>query len=221
MWLKVEAELANRFPDLKALIAYVHEVTVQKENLELEEFKQSVIQDLKSHYSLDSIKEQPIFRACRDFYWRIGIDPTKTRPSAEALLRRVVAGKPFPRINTVVDAYNLASASTGIAIGAFDYSKIEGDLLLRSARPGERFRGIGMQEPEILKGNEPVVSDSKKLIAIYPYRDSDETKVTEKTKEVLLLICGVPGIPEEKLQYAAELTIDYITRFCGGKGELP
>jgi len=221
MWLKVEAELASRFPELKALVARVHGIAVRKESPELEEFKQSVVQDLKSRYSLDSIKNQPVFRAYRDFYWRIGIDPTKTRPSGEALLRRVVAGKPFPRINTVVDAYNLASASTGIAIGAFDHNKIEGELLLRRARPGETFRGIGMLEPEILKGNEPVVSDSRKLIAIYPYRDSDETKVTEQTTEVLLLICGVPGISEEKLHETAELTIDYITRFCGGRGEIP
>jgi DNA/RNA-binding domain of Phe-tRNA-synthetase-like protein len=220
MWLRVDPELSARFPDLRALLVTIRGVEVRKESPELEDFKHSELQNLRASYSLDSLKDRPVFRAYRDFYWRIGIDPTKTRPSGEALLRRIVAGKPFPRINTLVDAYNLASARTGVAIGVFDRAKIKGDLILRTARPGESFRGIGMREPETLKGNEPVVSDDEKLIAIYPYRDSDDTKVTERTTDALAMICGVPGIPEETLRETAELVVRYITRFCGGRGEV-
>jgi DNA/RNA-binding domain of Phe-tRNA-synthetase-like protein len=221
MWLRVEEELTNTFEGLRALIAFVRGVKVERENPRLQEFKRELIDELKRKYTLEQLKELEIFRAYRNFYWRVGIDPTKTRPSGEALLRRVLAGKPFPKINTLVDAYNLASTRTGIAIGAFDCSRLKGELLLRRAKPGESFTGIGMREPEILKGNEPVVCDGEKLIAIYPYRDSDETKVTEQTREALLLICGVPGIGKEKLLATAELTVEYITRFCGGAGEVP
>ncbi|MEA1905109.1 MAG: phenylalanine--tRNA ligase beta subunit-related protein, partial [Candidatus Hadarchaeota archaeon] len=63
---------------------------------------------------------------------------------------------------------------------------------------------------------EVVISDAEKLVAIYPYRDSDETKVTPSTENVLLLVCGVPGIREETLQDALNTAVDYITRFCGG-----
>ncbi|MGH9201345.1 MAG: hypothetical protein ACRD2A_08925, partial [Vicinamibacterales bacterium] len=35
----------------------------------------------------------------RTMYKRVGLDPTKTRPSSEALLRRVRKGDPLPRIN--------------------------------------------------------------------------------------------------------------------------
>lgn len=221
MLLKIDPHLSSRFPELRALVAFVHGVSVQRESTELEAFKQSVFEELRVKYTLDSIKNQPIFRAYRDFYWRIGIDPTKTRPAGEALLRRIVAGKNFPKINTLVDAYNMTSAKTGVAIGAFDYSKIRGSLLLRNANPGEKFLGIGMNKPETLGGNEPVVSDDEKLIAIYPYRDSEETKITLDTKEVLLLICGVPGIGEEKLREAATLTVEFISKFCHGRGEIP
>ena len=93
-------------------------------------------------------------------------------------------------------------------------------MVLRIARKGERFTGIGMEKPVMLEGSEAVVSDAEKLIAIYPYRDADGTKVTMATTDVLLLICGAPGIEEEVLKSAAQTAIGYITRFCGGEGRV-
>lgn len=219
MWLRVDPALSTRFPELKALATIIWEVSVKPEDQELENFKCSVLQELRKTHSLDSIKEEPVFRAYRDFYWRIGIDPTKLRPAGEALVRRALGGKPIPKINTLVDTYNLISLKTGVAIGAFDLDKIDGEPHLREAKKGERFLGIGMKDPEILSGGEPVVADRRNLIAIYPYRDSDETKVTEATKNVLFLICGVPGIPAVVLEEVAALTVENVKRFCGGSSD--
>lgn len=220
MVIVISGELKERFPDLRVLTAHVNGVKVKKENFALQRFKGDVTEEIKQIYSLATVKDVPIFRAYRDFFWRIGIDPTKNRPAAEALIRRILAGKLLPSINTLVDAYNLASIKSCISIGAFDVARVKGDLVLRLARKGEEFTGIGMEKPIVLEGNEAVVSDSEKLIAIYPYRDADETKVTEKTRDVLLLICGAPGISEEVLEDAARVTTDYVTRFCGGEGRL-
>ncbi len=63
---------------------------------------------------LEGLKDEPIFRTYRDFFWTMGVDPTKVRPAAEALIRRILVGRSMPRINTVVDAYNLASMTTHI-----------------------------------------------------------------------------------------------------------
>lgn len=218
MAISIQPELKERFPRLRVLVCCIDGVRVEKEKIELQQFKGEIIEEVKHTYDLAAVKDVPIFRAYRDFFWRIGIDPTKNRPAAEALIRRVLAGKPLPTINTLVDAYNLASIKSCIAIGAFDAGRLRGDLVLRLARKGEEFTGIGMKKPVVLEGNEAVVSDSEKLIAIYPYRDADDTKVTEATKDVLLLLCGAPGIKEEVLKNAAQITIDYITRFCGGEG---
>jgi DNA/RNA-binding domain of Phe-tRNA-synthetase-like protein len=59
-----------------------------------------------------------------------------------------------------------------------------------------------------------VLADESKLIAIYPYRDAENTKVTESTKNVSIIVCGVPNISKEMLENASEVTLDYITRFC-------
>ncbi len=217
MVLKISTDLVERFPGLRVLVVHVNGVGVEKEKVELQQFKEEVIEEIKQIYDLATVKDVPIFRAYRDFFWRIGIDPTKNRPAAEALIRRVLAEKPLPTINALVDAYNLASIKTCIAIGAFDASRIHGDLVLRLARKGEEFTGIGMEKPMVLDGKEAVVSDSEKLIAVYPYRDADDTKVTLLTRDVLLLICGAPRIDEDILKNAARTTVEYITRFCGGE----
>jgi len=220
MNLKIDAQLKTRFPDLTVLTCNVKDVKVEKQNVELEKFKEEIMKQVREKYDLDSVKNLPTFRAYRDFFWRVGIDPTKNRPAAEALVRRILGGRTIPRINTLVDAYNLASIKTEIALAAFDANKLKRNLLMRFAEKGEKFLGIGMEKPMLLQGGEIVVSDREKLVAIYPYRDADSTKITEKTKNVMLLVCGVPDIGEETLQNAAQVALEYITRFCAGEGKI-
>jgi DNA/RNA-binding domain of Phe-tRNA-synthetase-like protein len=214
MSLKIDSEFSTRFPDLTALMLHISGVMVRKRDDELEKFKLEVMNQVRNDYDLDAVKDQPTFRAYRDFFWRNRIDPTKIRPAAEALIRRILAGKTLPRINTLVDAYNLASIKSRIALATFDADKLEGNLLMRFADKGEQFIGIGMEKPLILRGGEIVVADNEKLVAVYPYRDSDSTKVTEKTENIAMVVCGVPGIPKDELENASRIAVDYINRFC-------
>jgi DNA/RNA-binding domain of Phe-tRNA-synthetase-like protein len=217
MILKIDSKLKTRFPDLTVLTLRIKGVQIQKRGAELEKFKVEVMRQVREEYDLDSVKDHPTFRAYRNFFWSIKIDPTKIRPAAEALIRRILAGKTLPCINTLVDAYNLASIRSRIALATFDADKLEGELLMRFAEEGEQFFGIGMDKPLILKGGEIVVSDEEKLVAIYPYRDADNTKVTKETENVTIVVCGVPGISKEKLEKASRVALEYITRFCNRK----
>ncbi len=214
--LRIEPSLQSRFPGLEAHLIRLRNVKVEKMNPKLEILKEEVVKRAREQWRLDELKEHPIIRAYRDFFWRLGLDPTKTRPAAEALLRRVLHGRGLPRINTAVDAYNIASLETLIALAAFDGNRVVGEPYMREAEPGEEFLGIGMERPRVLKGGEPVIADDEKLLALYPYRDADSSKITLKTVEILLLVCGVPGIEAETLHEAGRVAVEYITRFCGG-----
>ncbi|MDD2666448.1 MAG: phenylalanine--tRNA ligase beta subunit-related protein [Methanocellales archaeon] len=219
-----DPKVKERFPGLKVCIGSISDMHPAKEDME--GLRESVFAKVRERYSLEDLKDVSIFRAYRDFFWNIGVDPTKVRPAGEALIRRVLRGSPIPKINPIVDAYNLSSIETGIALAAFDESLIKGgNLTMRFAEPGELFKGIGMDEPMRLRGKEVVLSyadedsEDEKLVAIYPYRDADSTKVTSDTKNVILLSCGVPGIEDDLLEQAIVKAIDYITRFCGGTSE--
>jgi len=216
MSLRIDPSLRKIFPDLKVLVGRIENVTIKRSIPELEAFKEEVIQQIRGSYNIETIRDNPTFRAYRDFLWRIKVDPTKTRPAAEALIRRVLRGRPLPKINSLVDAFNLASMKSEIALATFDADKLHGGLLMRFAIKGEKFLGIGMPKPMQLAGNEVVITDDEKLVAIYPYRDAETFKITEATRNILLLVCGVPGIDEEKLRSAMETAFEYATRFCGG-----
>ncbi len=216
--MHIAADLLAEFPGLHLVELTLTNLTVRRTDPRLEEWKTRAIAEVRtSRASLEGIRDEPIFRAYRDFYWKVGVDPTKTRPAAEALTRRALSGHEIPRINTLVDACNLVSLRTSISIAAFDADLIHPEaLVLRRARSGEEFVGIGMGRPVSLEGLETVVEDTsdRKLIAIYPYRDADRSKVTDATRGVLLLMCGVPGIEDEALQQAGALCRELVTEVC-------
>ena len=87
---------------------------------------------------------------------------------------------------------------------------------MREAEEGEKFLGIGMDKPVTLSGGEVVIEDTKRLVAIYPYRDADYCKVILSTTRVLMLMCGAPGITQKKLNRASETATAIVNRFCGG-----
>jgi len=220
MALEIERGLRERFPGLRVMVGYVDRVRVEESAAELQEFKEAIYEEIKQKYTLESLKDVSIFRAYRDFFWKIGIDPTKIRPAAEALVRRILAGKPIPTINNVVDSYNFASIQTELALAAFNRDELKGGLLMRTAQKDERFLGIGMNEPMKLNGGEVVISDDEKLVAVYPYRDANLSKVSHGTENLLLLVCGVPGLDESILQNAGKVALEFVTRYCGGEGRL-
>lgn len=209
--------LARKIPDLKVATLEIAVERIENTNLELEDLREAVTEEVRSKYLLESVKDVRIFRCYRDFFWRLGIDPTKVRPASEALIRRVLQGGSIPRINTAVDAINLASIQTEVVIDAFDTARICGETKIRFASEGERFLGIGMKHESIMTGSEIVISDALSPIAIYPHRDSERTGVTTQTREILTVMCGVPGIEDGRIISAARVVSSTMIRFCGGK----
>jgi DNA/RNA-binding domain of Phe-tRNA-synthetase-like protein len=214
----IDEALKTSFPGLRVFELEIDNLLIKKSDQRLEDFKKRKQLEIREKIkSLDEVKNMPVFRAYRDFYWKVGIDPTKTRPAGEALTRRILGGRDLPTINTLVDAYNIASAESSVAIAAFDLSSVSRESLrMRKAIPGERFLGIGMDSPISLTGVEVVIEDESRMniIAVYPYRDSDSSKVTESTRGVLLMMCGVPGLSDADLEMAGVMTREYIESYC-------
>ena len=218
MMISFSEKFRSIFKDLEIVEVVMDGLQVQDTNEELELLKKELALEVKEKYpTQEDLRNNTNARCYRDFFWKVGIDPTKTRPSAEALTRRLFGGRELPSINTLVDAYNVASVRTQISIAAFDLDKIGKHLELRFAKKGERFLGIGMSSPIELEGVEAVIEDKEKkeLIAVYPYRDSEASKVSKNSVKVLFLMCGVPGIASESLLQARSLTTEYTQRFCG------
>src|SRR5260370_573615 len=136
------------------------------------------------------VLESPQVEATRKAYKALGKDPARYRGSAEALLRRVVAGKGLPQINAVVDAINLVSVDSRLPIGLYDLGHIVGEIVFRAGRAGETYKGIGKYDLN-LEGL-PLFADT-----VGPHgsatSDSERTMVTEATKQVLAVMISAGG----------------------------
>lgn len=172
-----------------------------------------VTQKIKSNFTLKNIKFDDVVENFREFYWhKLSIDPTKIRPSGEALTRRILQNKKLPKINYFVDGYNWASAATRIPIGAYDLSKFSGAISLRHAKSGEKFLAIGGKRIE-LTGNELItIADDGTILSQFPYRDANETKITKKTRRILVTLLGIDGIAKLELFNAANLVVEYLRK---------
>jgi len=137
-----------------------------------------------------AILETPAILATRAGYKALGKDPARYRGSAEALLRRLIAGKGLPRINSVVDVINLVSVESRLPIGLYDLAQVEGTIEFRPGRAGETYKGIGKYELN-LEGL-PLFADAKGPHGSAT-SDSERTMVTENSKRVLAILVSFGG----------------------------
>jgi DNA/RNA-binding domain of Phe-tRNA-synthetase-like protein len=215
MRIDIDEVVSRDYTDLELVLRVVEDLHVSRDNADLEHHKRKLEETIRAEATADDIKDEPRVAAYRTFFWSLGIDPTKIRPAAEALVRRIARGNPLPTINTAVDAYNVASVETRVAFAAFDVAKLHGDLFMRYAREGEPFSGIGMDKPKVMEGKELVIDDGEELVAIYPYRDADGSKLTLDTQASIVLGCGVPGLWGRELLEATERACQLLRRYCG------
>ena len=136
------------------------------------------------------VLESPQIVAARAAYKALGKDPARYRGSAEALLRRVVAGKGLPQINSVVDVINLVSVESRLPVGLYDLAHVTGEIVFRAGLAGETYKGIGKYELN-LEGL-PLFADTAGPHGS-PTSDSERTMVRAATKEVLAVIVSFGG----------------------------
>jgi DNA/RNA-binding domain of Phe-tRNA-synthetase-like protein len=160
-----------------------------------------------------SVLESPQILATRAAYKALGKDPARYRGSAEALLRRVIAGKGLPRINAVVDIINLVSVENRLPIGLYDLAHVRGDIVFRAGRTGETYKGIGKYGLN-LEGL-PIFCDALGPHGS-PTSDSERTMVTRETKHVLAIIISFGG--KEDLKESASRMVDLFKKHAGGSG---
>ncbi|MFA7492824.1 MAG: phenylalanine--tRNA ligase beta subunit-related protein [Proteiniphilum sp.] len=162
-----------------------------------------------STHKMVEINQRPAIYATRQIYKKLGKDPNRYRPSAEALCRRILKGQELYRIDTLVDLINLVSLKTGYSIGGFDNTKIQGDLILGMGEAGEKFEAIGRGLLNI--EGLPVYRDEVGGIGT-PTSDEERTKITSDTTQLLMLINGYSG--KEGLQEAVDYSVELLKKYA-------
>ena len=149
----------------------------------------------------------------RAMYRQFGIDPTRTRPSSEALARRVRRGLPWPRINTLVDACNRCSLETQLPFGVYDIDHVSGAIALRRGAARDEYEGIG--KPVVHLSGRPALYDATGPFG-NPTSDAARTMITPDTVRALLVVYAPRPVPAAELNAVLDLSAARALRTSGG-----
>jgi DNA/RNA-binding domain of Phe-tRNA-synthetase-like protein len=169
--------------------------------------------ELRERFGGGRSAEVPGAADARALYRAFGLDPTKTRPSNEALLRRALKGQTLYRISTLVDALNLSSLREQLPFGLYDLDRIAPPVTLRKGREGEGYEGIrkGIVHVEA----RPVLVDEDGPFG-NPTSDSSRTMIRLETTRALVTCYAPAATRADRLEGVLDRTRDTLTRYCGG-----
>ncbi len=174
--------------------------------------RDAVCARLQARYGVKSPADIPGVADNRAMFHRLGVDPTKTRPSSEALLRRVLQGKGLPTIHPVVDVCNLASLEHQFPLGLYDRELVRSAVFARVGRVGEGYEGI--RKGRVNLSNRPLLADDDGPFGA-PTSDSARTQVTPGTTALLTVVFAPSERGSGELSAMLERLADLLARYCG------
>jgi DNA/RNA-binding domain of Phe-tRNA-synthetase-like protein len=219
MKFKIEPQIFGKFSEVVIGVVVVQGM----DNSGTDEAITSILREqeekVQEHFAnVSSWVEIPVVAAWRGAYRKFGANPHDYRSSIEALVRRTAKGNPLPRINKVVDLYNFISLKHLAPVGGEDLDRVKGDIVLGFARGDESFVLLGDTEEKSPDPGEVIYKDDAGVLCRkWNWREGDRTKMTEDTKNAILVIEGLPPVGETEIAIAIQELSDLIKTYCGGE----
>ncbi len=177
--IQISAHIRKHCPDIR--LGIIHsKVKVHESTKELLNYINEVITELRETLMIGDVSQLPTIRETKSAYRLFGKDPSRYRPSAESLLRRVLNKKDLYLINNAIDSLNLISLKYGFSIGGYDENKIDGMVFMDLGKKNEDYNGIGRGTLNI--HDLPILRDQKGPFGS-PTSDSMRTMITAETKD--------------------------------------
>ncbi len=154
--------------------------------------------------------EDAVVGHVRRMYRAIGWEPTKYRPSSEALIRRILREKDLYRINNLVDFGNLASARFHLPMGLYDCDKVVGSPRIDVGQSGETYQGIS--KPLIHAEGKLILRDDRGIFG-NPTADSARTAISSDTKTAMAVFFCPPEVEEDYIERALDYLSEWYRHF--------
>ena len=219
MKLRIDQKVFERFSGLNIGIVVAKGV----DNKEMAGEIQGLIRDqekrVREQFSLESLSQRPKITVWQETYRSFGAKPKDYKSSVENLYRLVLEGVDLRQINNLVDIYNLISLKYMLPVGGEDLDKVQGDIVLTFAGTAEP-PGLLLGDKEPRPPHEGEVIYKEDISAIcrrWNWREADRTKLTEETRNCILVIEGLPPVVKEEIELATKELADLVQKFCGGE----
>lgn len=214
MKFKVDQEIFKMIEPLSVGVVYCRNIDNHFSGNEIEEEFSKEKQSIKDRFAEVELAQYPVIQKWRQVYKSFG--EKKKRCSVEALIRRTVNGKEIPLINPLVDIYNTASLKYELPCGGEDLAKVNNDIELTLATGQEDFLPLGEEELEHPQEGEIVYKSGNDILCgSFNYRESDITKLTNDTKECVLVIEYVNNNETDNLQEMLNYLSENVSKYLG------
>lgn len=214
--ITISTILKDKIPQFKAGIITYHQITIgpspQMLKGRLQLFQESLFFDFQEKEFTDfkGIKEwREVFKAA-------GTDPSKYRPSTEVLYRRIKKQNYIPSVHSAIDLNNFFSLRFEVPIGIYDCMNITGDVTLTIGEAGDEYIGL---DGRLNSMKDMITSIDQAGPFGSPFVDSERTKVTEDTKQMLQIIYFGPLISREDANKQTKALMDMFLQIHGGDGQ--
>jgi len=218
MKFKIDASIFERFPGLNVGVVIARGINNSGTNDEIIRLIREKEKEIRENYSTETLSQHSRIDSWRKAYSSFGAKPKKYKSSVESLYRVILKGVDLRPINKIVDVYNYISLKYMIPAGGDDLSKVEGDIILKFARGDEPFTALNSEERGTAKEGEVVYTDSKEVLCRrWNWRECEKTKMTEETKDVVLVVEGLPAVTGEDVKMILEDLSVLVKEYCGGE----
>lgn len=214
MLLQLDTSLQTRIPGVTFGMVTINGLQVRQRDSHLWDQIEELCRLQADRFLLDRLSEHEQIAAVRGLQKAFGFDPTRYRPSSEALLRRVLKAQGLHQINTAVDVNNLCSLEFLLPMCIYDLRHVKGAIRVRIGEAGEAYPGIGRQ---IFQAENKVIIADDEGIMGSTVSDSERTKVTTQTTDIFLAIYAPAGSDPQAIERAARLAGQRMLEFNGGR----
>ncbi len=176
---------------------------------------------IRSSFKAEELSLHPNIACWREAYKQFGSKPRDFRCSIEALLRVILRGDQVRDISKLVDLYNFISIKYVLPVGGEDLSKIKGDLNLCFADGTEDYTPLHGEENDSPKKGEVIYKDDLGVLCRrWNWREGERTKITQDTKDAVLVIEALDPVTKEDLEKACNEFAELIEKYCGGETQV-
>jgi DNA/RNA-binding domain of Phe-tRNA-synthetase-like protein len=162
--------------------------------------------------SQPELSKYDCIQSARAAYKALGKDPSRYRPSAEALFRRIISGKELYSVNNVVNLINLISFKSGFSIGGYDADSIKGDIALTKGLSSDIYDGLGRGLLNI--ENLPVLRDELGAFGC-PTSDSERTGIRLDSRRCLWVFFDFDA--DQSLEQYLHESAELLKQFAAAK----
>jgi len=219
MRFEIDKKIFEKFGELTVGVVIVRNIANKGKTEEIQSLMRKREKEIRLNFNTETLSQNPKIDVWKKAYSIFGGKPKKNKSSVESLYRLVLRGTDLRHINKLVDIYNFISLKHMLPIGGEDIDKVEEGISLTFAEANEvPVLFLGEKEERVPKEGEVIYKDAVSAVCRrWNWREAERTKLTEETKNCILVIEGLFPVTKEEVKYATKELKELVKKLCGGK----